>query len=375
MQITRLTVENIRAIDHLELDLATPDGDPRRRVVLLGANGAGKTTVLDAIAHAFQTMDGSSDGLGAKVLGAGDVRDVPPSGDLPRSLRTGEIRASVTFLDRERRWLRTLRQNPPSSGDFVVRLGEAGAVLHGSGVAVEDAPSPSDLLEQWRQLEPSKHSSIRKYFGLLGAQDSLSIQPFFIAARSVLQEARPPCVLLAADRGVLELRDDLPVRDVINFDPRRGCLSKDRARFAPLAARLALAWNNERSDPGGATGRMWKVLDKYFPELPKPLHVDGLMFWLRNRDGRVVSLPSLSDGERAILLIFAEVAFRGPAQGVVLIDEIEQHLHPRWQRAVLEGLSALLPEAQIIVTSQSPYLAATAPDDVVKVGDWDRDGA
>ena len=69
----------------------------------------------------------------------------------------------------------------------------------------------------------------------------------------------------------------------------------------PLRDRLAarhlidLWWLGPiRNDPGGAAARMWKVLAKYFPELPKPVHVDGLMFWLRNRDGLVVPLPSLS---------------------------------------------------------------------------------
>lgn len=400
MQITRLSLENVRAVQHIDLDLSTVGGEPRRRVVLLGANGAGKTTLLDAIAHAFQSLDGSSDGLGAKVLGAGDVRDIPPSLDLAEAPRTGEIRVSATFQDRERRRLRTLRKGAPPNGDIVFRLGatstdlwmrvasdssQAARKAHetsptehaGSPIDAPNAspavgaPETSIALDRLRDLDRvlARSSWSRGRRGPLGEVD-----PFADAASAILQDARPPCVLLAADRGVLEFRDDLPVRDVLLFDPRKGCLSKDRARFASLAARLALAWNNERNDPGGAAARMWKVLAKYFPELPKPVHVDGLMFWLRNRDGLVVPLPSLSDGERAILLIFGEIAFRAPEDGVVLIDEIEQHLHPRWQRAVLEGLAALVPAAQIIVTSQSPYLAAAAPDDVVKVGDWDRDG-
>jgi predicted ATPase len=405
MQITRLSLANVRAVRLIDLDFSTADGEPRRRMVLLGANGAGKTTLLDAIAHAFQALDGSTDGLGAKVLGAGDVRDIPPSFDLPEAPRTGEIRVAATFLDRERRRLRLLRGSTPSSGDLVVRLGGTWSDLWEGGVsesskAARKAPESSgtapatsppgapavsrtanapeaavqeqSALNLLRDLE--RHLLVRPQHRPRGSS-LIEPDPFADAARTILQEARPPCVLLAADRGVLEFRDDLPVRDVLLFDPRKGCLSKDRARFASLAVRLALAWNNERNDPGGAAARMWKVLAKYFPELPKPVHVDGLMFWLRNRDGLVVPLTSLSDGERAILLIFAEVAFRAPEEGVILIDEIEQHLHPRWQRAVLEGLAALVPTAQIIVTSQSPYIAAAAPDDVLKIGDWDRDGA
>jgi predicted ATP-binding protein involved in virulence len=119
---------------------------------------------------------------------------------------------------------------------------------------------------------------------------------------------------------------------------------------------------------------MWKVLDKYVPELPRPVDVRGLSLWFETADGAVVPLSALSDGERAILLIFGEIALRAPRNGVVLIDEVEQHLHPRWQRAVLDGLPALVPSAQIFITTQSPYVAACAPDDTIVVGDWKNRG-
>ena len=57
---------------------------------------------------------------------------------------------------------------------------------------------------------------------------------------------------------------------------------------------------------------------------------------------------------------------------IALIDEMEQHLHVRWQRAVLDALTAMMPSAQVIVTSQSPYLAVNANDNIVKLGDWDH---
>jgi predicted ATP-binding protein involved in virulence len=110
------------------------------------------------------------------------------------------------------------------------------------------------------------------------------------------------------------------------------------------------------------------------PDMPRPVDVHGLRLLFETPEGTVVSLRQLSDGQRAILLIMSEIALRNPAHGVVLIDEIEQHLHPRWQRALLEALLALLPTAQYIITTQAPYVAASAPDDVITIGDWERDG-
>jgi hypothetical protein len=198
---------------------------------------------------------------------------------------------------------------------------------------------------------------------------------FSNAATAALREAHTPCVLLPANRGALDADDAFPFNQITTFEPRVGCLQKSRERFAPLAARLALAFiGGERTDLGGAVARMWKVLAKYFPEMPKPVDVRNLRLWFEDGDGCVVPLSALSDGERAVILLFAEIALRAPKDGVVMVDEVEQHIHPRWQRAVVEALPALVPSAQLILTTQAPYVAACAPDDRIVVGDWKRHG-
>jgi predicted ATP-binding protein involved in virulence len=46
--------------------------------------------------------------------------------------------------------------------------------------------------------------------------------------------------------------------------------------------------------------------------------------------------------------------------GIVLIDEIDLHLHPRWQRHVMDDLRRLFPEVQFIATTHSPFIVQTA---------------
>jgi predicted ATPase len=362
MQITRLTIETLRALTRLDVDLSVEGGGPRRRVIFLGANGAGKTTILDALAHAFQEVSSDAAGsLGAKPLGAGDVRNVKDAAvGTAEQPRRGVVVLEATLSDRERRSIRESFPDAVSRGTLQFNIGES-----------------LDLLAQLDQLalELSEPASETGAADLNEADLAASLFSFRDVARAALLDAQPPCVLLPADRGVLDERDDVALKHVMDLDPRRGCLSRARDRFAPLAARLALAsLSGARSRPGNAVARMWKVLEKYFPEMPRQVSTDGLRLWFENGDGSVVPLPALSDGERAILLIFGEVALRAPEDGVILVDEIEQHLHPRWQRAALEGLAALVPSAQLILTTQSPYVAASAPDDVVEVGDWKRHG-
>jgi predicted ATPase len=48
--------------------------------------------------------------------------------------------------------------------------------------------------------------------------------------------------------------------------------------------------------------------------------------------------------------------------GIVIVDELEQHLHPRWQRTILSQLRQLFPDIQFIVATHSPLVASSCPD-------------
>ncbi len=78
-------------------------------------------------------------------------------------------------------------------------------------------------------------------------------------------------------------------------------------------------------------------------------------------------LEQLSDGEKMLLMVVCDIARRlsiaNPGlddpligKGVVLIDEIELHLHPKWQREVIPALLATFPSIQFIVTTHSPQV-------------------
>lgn len=78
---------------------------------------------------------------------------------------------------------------------------------------------------------------------------------------------------------------------------------------------------------------------------------------------------NLSDGQRTMLAMVGDIAYKaanlnphlGPevlseTPGVVLIDELDLHLHPRWQRHVIEDLRGIFPKIQFICTTHSPFL-------------------
>lgn len=90
-------------------------------------------------------------------------------------------------------------------------------------------------------------------------------------------------------------------------------------------------------------------------------------------------MHSMSDGYRGTLSLFADIAYRmatlNPAlgsnvletPGVVMIDEIDLHLHPRWQARILEDLARIFPNVQFIVTTHSPVVVASVPRGNIRI--------
>lgn len=86
-----------------------------------------------------------------------------------------------------------------------------------------------------------------------------------------------------------------------------------------------------------------------------------------DKDGISLRVEQLSDGEKCTIALFGDLARRlslanpnaeNPRLGfgVVLIDEIELHMHPSWQRKILPTLRKCFPNIQFIVTTHSPQV-------------------
>lgn len=93
----------------------------------------------------------------------------------------------------------------------------------------------------------------------------------------------------------------------------------------------------------------------------------------------LLEIGQLSDGQRAVLTLAADLAWRmahgNPhledplsSEAIVLIDEVELHLHPSWQQRVLDDLRRTFPNAQFIVSTHSPQVLTTVePEHVVEL--------
>ncbi|MGF1672414.1 MAG: AAA family ATPase [Rivularia sp. (in: cyanobacteria)] len=87
------------------------------------------------------------------------------------------------------------------------------------------------------------------------------------------------------------------------------------------------------------------------------------------KQGRELNINQLSDGEKCLLAMVGDLARRlaiaNPSlddpllgEGIVLIDEIELHLHPRWQRDIIPALKKTFPNCQFIISTHSPQVVS-----------------
>ena len=88
--------------------------------------------------------------------------------------------------------------------------------------------------------------------------------------------------------------------------------------------------------------------------------------------GDDMPISALGDGYQSVitwlidflgwLLIFDESSFKKQPFGILLLDEIEQHLHPKWQRKVIGLINKILPNVQVIATSHAPLCVLGTTD-------------
>lgn len=123
--------------------------------------------------------------------------------------------------------------------------------------------------------------------------------------------------------------------------------------------------NTQYSDPQLEAVR--DALSKFLPELSKFRVRRNPLRLCATKYRREIRIDQLSDGEKCLIALIGDLARRlaiaNPrlekpleGSGIVLIDEIDLHLHPAWQRLVIRQLTHVFPNCQFILSTHSPQI-------------------
>ncbi|MFC4995656.1 AAA family ATPase [Rubritalea tangerina] len=88
---------------------------------------------------------------------------------------------------------------------------------------------------------------------------------------------------------------------------------------------------------------------------------------LVDKEGQELDVRQLSQGEKSLMALVGDISRRlammNPSlenplhgNGIILIDEVDMHLHPRWQRKIVTNLRRAFPKCQFILTTHSPLV-------------------
>ena len=328
MKLERVEIESYRAIEKLDLPL-DPD-----LTVFHGANGHGKTSVLSAIAAGL----GSIPMLLPEVSGVG-FRNTDRRGQRP--LRV--MLRTCDGIEWERRVLgqqRTAKRRTSTSRRMLKEKMEEIVAADREGTSPLDLPIVA-FYDTDRTVSdvPHRRTSFKTEFPRYAALEGA------LAPRPNFSEFFKWFYTLENE----ELREKNERRD---FDYRLKDLNPVREAI-------------ERMVPGVSEPRI-KLRPKRFAvsmgsEAGKP---------------EELALDQLSGGYRIVLALAADLA-RRMAQGnphlddpleseaVVLIDEVELHLHPQWQQRILVDLRRTFPNTQLIVSTHSPQVLTTVPPEQI----------
>lgn len=113
----------------------------------------------------------------------------------------------------------------------------------------------------------------------------------------------------------------------------------------------------------------------------KDLSFNGEELVVQNSNDIDIAVDSLSDGVKNMLTLVADIAYRcvklnphldnpiKDTQGIILIDEIEMHLHPSWQQRVISDLINLFENTQFIITTHSPQVLSSIDNESIRIID------
>ncbi|UMR31059.1 AAA family ATPase [Massilia sp. MB5] len=364
MKLNSIRLTNYRIFSEVECPL-----DPKL-TVFVATNGCGKTSMLDAIKISFDTYLGAfPTGLGQGIK-VSDVRLKKINAGGMEPVFPVAISASGVFGDdqNEKTWARKL-----NSAKSKTTVGE-GRILADYARQLQDLATADNDRTTWpllayygtgrlwnRKKLTSNKQFVSGYYsraaGYLDCMEPASSYKLFLDWFHDAYRANA-----SAKIRFMEANPNASAEDVLSVSIPKTILMH-AVRDAVNTVLAPSGWKN-----------LW-----YSESLG-----DATAF--HDEFGQL-AISQLSDGIRNTIALVADIAFRAvqlngghlgaeaPKQtrGVVLIDEIDMHLHPSWQQQILQNLTDAFPNIQFIVTTHSPQVLTTVKPESIRALAW-QDG-
>jgi hypothetical protein len=346
MPLVKLVAEGVGPFERLELDLSDGDGNPHLGPhILAGVNGSGKSTVLRAIGWVLDEGRRGFDHDQWKHFTSGHKRS----------------RALLVFKAYDSTYL--------GACGYGIRR-KAAAELR-DWVSLEFPPYDLEGLA----AERTGHHTYLYSRTVSQDRGGLWTEAAYAPAMRLSHLASPDLSKAIDDSSSNSMGFQTTVQN-----------EEIQAWLLSLYSKRAIARDRKQSEEGYARSldRFERALalvydnDIRFEVEIEPRFEPRLR--IRNQSLNFSQLP---DGVKGTVGWIADFMMRqdveyssanGKRPGILLLDEVDAHLHPLWQRRLLPAMREALPDVQIIVTSHSPFVISSCPGSRVHVFEVDEQG-
>ena len=352
MLIRELRIQNFRRFEDLKVSFEED------LTVLVARNGQGKTTILDAITVLLGPFVGAFDlGRSSRFYPRDARRNLDPNTLEPQENWPIRVEGVVLFPEVENTLIRSdclgrsiARELPGPKSHTTVRE-VAALTKYGKWLQSNVHHLQLNILpivayygtgRLWKAHKNLERKRLLSENRSLGYEDCLSPASNFVQVQQWMAKATM-----------------LKIQEAERLEPPRALIMATRLSAIQTAVDSVLE----------EEGWSQFAYSFDFEELTM----------LHNEHGRL-PVSQMSDGVRGVVSLVADLAFRcvrlnsffGPmavekTNGIVLIDEVDQHLHPGWQQRILQAIRRAFPKIQFIVTTHSPEVLTTVKSEQIRI--------
>ena len=341
MNIEKLRMQNFRGFKDVTIDF------PQNLAVFIGVNGSGKSSIIDCLDHLLFEL-------------------IQPLIRVVRNTKNLGIYGDENFVENDisNECQETINELTITYSEFRKKFFRSIQLLHCFAY-------PSSSEEPRRDFERSKLDDVENFKQLIHAQIDNNLYkniPIFVCystKRSVAGyhlSASSSFIPSTAKISQIYCYIDATNQRKINFETFFVWFKSNEDLEQEI--RLEGDLNYQDYQLNLVRKAIISILPDYTDLKVKR---SRMQIVLKKQDHELV-LNQLSDGEKNLLVMVADIARRlaiaNPdpiknaleGEGIILIDEIELHLHPQWQRDIIPRLTSTFPNCQFIVTTHSPQV-------------------
>ena len=331
MYFERTEIQNFKGVEKMKLEFSSGVN------LLIGNNGVGKTTVLEALALSMQNYFNRMNGITKKSIKKNDVRftsNLVGDASQHRVYSNPTVIKSKINLDGMEYSSEISREDETNA----TRTKYAGKELAAAG---------RELLNSQTEILP-----VICYFSISRVVDTQKVSTSSVG-KNKLNDRR--CGYM----------------DCLNATLDRKALTDWAFKMAMAEYKKGMPIAEYEAFKKAVGTFMQKMND--LDEIPLVEYTRDFEDITYTENGKTMLVNYLSAGYQSLLWMLMEISFRiallnpemsdySQAEGIVLIDEIDMHLHPRWQWKILDALHSSFPKVQFIAATHSPIIISSFRD-------------